>query len=207
MSLNDYPDQVKFQAFSVVISATKIGTKMLIYLKYDVMEMVNDIIEKEKEVWRSSSEEIHNLYRAKIRVCKAYALTLCGATAVTVSFLQITGAFAMVELKHQNLIHNQTIEPIFMYLTIFPKDKLSNLYLTFSLQTLWAWLGVNFNTMTHLLFLTLLTYSASQLEILQVKLRNFIGPDDFIADVSDAQYNEKISILKNLIDEHKYIIG
>ncbi|CAG9764174.1 unnamed protein product [Ceutorhynchus assimilis] len=204
MFLNDYPDQIKFQALSIVASCTIIGSKTLIYLKYDVMEMFHDVIEKEKEVWRSSSEEIKNLYRAKIRVCKAYMLTLCGFTAISLSYFELAGAFAMVELKHQNLISNQTIEPNFMYLTFFPRDKLGNLYLTFSLQTIWSWAGFNFNGMTHMVFLTLVSYSASQLEMLQVKLKNFIGPGDFIAD---AKYNETISVLKNLIDEHKYIIG
>ncbi|CAH1125930.1 unnamed protein product [Ceutorhynchus assimilis] len=207
MFLNDYPDQIKFQALGAGFSATLMGMKMLIYQKYDIMEMINDVIEKEKEVWGSTSEEIHNVYRVKIRVCKAYVLIIGGFLAGGFSYFQISGAFAMVELKHQNLINNQTIEPNFMYLTLFPRDRLSNLYITFGLQAIWSWVGYNFGTMTHVVFLTLLTYSASQLEILQVKLKNFIGPDDFIADVSDAQYNEKISVLKNLIEDHKYIIG
>lgn len=92
-----------------------------------------------------------------------------------------------------------------MYQTLLPLNKLDHVPLFFASQAFWAWSGVTFNIMTQGVFVTLLIYSASQLEMLQIRMRNFVGNVQ-TEILEPEEINEKIVILKELIQDHIHII-
>lgn len=92
-----------------------------------------------------------------------------------------------------------------MYQTLFPLNKLDNIPLFFASQAFWAWSGNTFNIMTQGVFATLLIYAASQLEMLQIRMRNFVGNVQ-TEILEPEEINQKIVILKVLIQDHIHII-
>lgn len=205
----------------VLFNATKIAIKILIYDRFDLFQLFEKIIEKEKEIWQSGNQEIITMYNGKIRVCSMYVLVLATSTFVAVCLLQtsgsyinqykqtqlirILGMFAIYKLIEYNQLHNDTLEPHFMYQSLFPLNKLDNIQLFFVSQVLFAWFGTTFNIMTHGVFVTLLVYSASQLEKLQICMRNFVGNVQ-TEILEPEEINERIVILKKLIQDHIHII-
>lgn len=92
-----------------------------------------------------------------------------------------------------------------MYQTIFPLDKTNHVCWLFSTQILWAWVGLIFNLVTQLIFVTILLYAASQLEIMQVRFRNFIE-QDFDLMASEEKVTQKVQKLKGLIHDLQYVV-
>lgn len=123
-----------------------------------------------------------------------------------IMLFNILGAVGMLELKQYNEAHNKTMESHFMYQILFPLNKLDNLYLTFVAQVFCAWVGITYNVITHLIFVVLLVYAATQLQVLKIRFRNYVEAD-FNAHADLEGIDEKIIVLKNLIVEHQSTIG
>lgn len=87
----NYDIKIIFASLSVVVNASKIAAKMLIFMKHNILQMFRNVIEKEQEIWQLKNEEINTLYRRQIRICKIYVTSLGIATFVAVFVLQLTG--------------------------------------------------------------------------------------------------------------------
>lgn len=92
-----------------------------------------------------------------------------------------------------------------MYETIIPLNKLEHVTSLFALETFLAWIATPYNCGTHLIFVVLLMFSASQLEILQIRLQYYVE-EDFPEEPTEEQINEKVVLLKSFIRDHNYII-
>ncbi|XP_050300122.1 odorant receptor Or2-like [Anthonomus grandis grandis] len=125
---------------------------------------------------------------------------------LTIALLVILGAIGTLKIKEYNQQNNATLESHLMYQTIIPLNRLEHIRSLFIIQALWFWMGLTYNTTTHVVFITILTYAAAQLEILQIRIRNYVGPE-FSEKSGEEEIQEKIQDLKKLILDHKYIIG
>lgn len=89
----DYELAVIIASIGVVFNATKIAIKILIYISFDIFQLFQEIIEKEKEVWQSENQEVISMYKRKIRICAMYLLALAGSTFMSVALLEISGNY------------------------------------------------------------------------------------------------------------------
>ncbi|ERL93972.1 odorant receptor 47b [Dendroctonus ponderosae] len=200
-----YDMDVILASVGVLFNAAKIMLKVFIYLKYHILEHFEDVIEKERALWNSDNEELKALYRTKVRHCNVFVITVFTSSLMAVTALQLSGAFTAFELAEYSKANNITIEPHVMYQSLFPFSKLDNLYWWLASQALWWWVGLTYNTMTHAVFAILLIYAATQLEILQIRLRNCIEPE-FSETPSQMLIKEKVLLLRKLTQDHKYVI-
>ncbi|XP_066257512.1 odorant receptor 67c-like [Euwallacea similis] len=185
----------------VFFNATKIAVKMIIYVKYNITDLFREIIVKEKLIWESENEEIITMYRKKIVVCSVYGISIAAGTLSTIAFLELYGAYLIVQMAKMN-VGNETIESHIMYQTLIPLNKLDHVKTLFLTQIVWSWSGGTCNTMTHGVYITLLVYASTQLQMLQIRFKHCVE-EDF--DGSNMQ--EKIDFLKDLIKEHQHIIN
>ncbi|KAH1027629.1 hypothetical protein HUJ05_001105 [Dendroctonus ponderosae] len=192
-------------SLSVVVTDSKIMIKMILYLKNNTLNLLEDIIEKEGEVWASRSEEIKALYRRKIAFLKVAVFIMGTSNFLTIIWLEISGVFTVIQHKEHNAIFNDSIESHVMYQTIFPLDRTNHVYWLLTTQVLWAWVGLIFNLVTQLIFVTILLYAASQLEIMQVRFRNLIE-QDFDIMAGEEKVAEKVKELKGLIHDLQYVV-
>lgn len=86
-----YEVSVIVTSLSVVVTDSKIVLKMLLYLKYNTLDLFEDIIEKEGEIWASRSEEIKALYRRKITFLKVAVFLMGTSNFLTIIWLEISG--------------------------------------------------------------------------------------------------------------------
>lgn len=87
----NYDIKIIFASLSVVVNASKIAAKVLIYMKNNILQLFRNVIENEQEIWQLKNEEINTLYRRQIRICKIYVTSLGIATFMPVCLLQLTG--------------------------------------------------------------------------------------------------------------------
>ncbi|CAH1129987.1 unnamed protein product [Ceutorhynchus assimilis] len=179
--------------------------KVIIYTKQNILELFKDVIEKEEVIWASNNEIIKTMYRGKIRTFKIYTAALAIFTVSAVVLLQGYGAVGVLQIKEHNKKFNTSLEPHSMYQTIIPLNKLEHVTFFFALEAFLAWVGVTYNCTTHMVFVVLLMFSASQLEMLQIRLRYYVE-EDFPETPTEEQINEKIVLLKSFIRDHIYII-
>nr|QXE93258.1 odorant receptor 32 [Eucryptorrhynchus brandti] len=201
-----YDTELIITSLGVVVNDSKILFKVIIYLKHNILGLFKDVIEKEADIWSSNNEEIITLYKRNIRTCKLYVIVLGFITLVAVSLLQIPGAINFIAIVQYNIEHNATVEPHVMYQIFLPFNKVNHMTWLFTIEAFLAWVGATYNTATHLIFLTLLVYAASQLQVLQIKLKNYDGLD-FSSEASQEEIDERIVVLKGLIRDHQQMIG
>ncbi|XP_066154581.1 uncharacterized protein [Euwallacea fornicatus] len=170
-----YNREIVIGSFSVVVSVTKILFKTVVFMRYPLLDVVNEIVRKERQVWASGCEEIQALYRKKIKFVKRTVLMLLVLSTITVMTLQVSGAVATLKIKRYNVMNNASLESHFMYQTVFPLNRINHLNWLFSTEILWGWIGLLYSSITQLIFITILAYAAIQLQILQVHFRDLMG--------------------------------
>lgn len=89
----DYELAVIIASTGVLFNATKIAIKILIYIRFDIFQLFQEIIEKEKEVWQSENQEVMTMYKGKVRICAIYLLALAASTVMSVALLEISGNY------------------------------------------------------------------------------------------------------------------
>ena len=108
----------------------------------------------------------------------------------------------MDQLIKYNEAHNASTEAHFAYEFWFPGNKLEHRSWVCIINILVSFSALTYHVMSILILITLLTYSASQLKILQYRIKHYI-PED----LQENQMDETIQVLKGLIKEHMYLIG
>ncbi|XP_066257515.1 odorant receptor 30a-like [Euwallacea similis] len=193
------------QSFGVVVNASKLMMKVVIYWRNKTLQMIKDIAANEQKVWASGDDEIFSLYRRHIGLLKYYIVAMVFATFMVVFLLQGVGAIQYLEIRNHNILFNETVESHSMYLTLIPRNKQDHPVFLLTSQFLWGFLGLTFNSITHLLFATLLVYCRIQLITLQIKSRKLFGGDE---DKALLELDDKgqVQALKQLIRDHQYII-
>lgn len=97
-----YELDVILASVGVLFNATKILMKLIIYLKYHVLEQFEEVIEKERALWSSGDEEMKALYRTKVRHCQVFVIILFTSSLMAVSALQISGKSQRVFVTYIN---------------------------------------------------------------------------------------------------------
>ncbi|KAL1509551.1 hypothetical protein ABEB36_004265 [Hypothenemus hampei] len=190
---------------SVVFNDTKICLKVIIFLKYKTLNLLDEIMEKEKEIWMQQNEEITKFYKSMVRTAKFFLAGMVGSTFMAISLLEVSGVLVYFAIKESNFLNNRTDEAHVMYQTIIPLDKMKETKYYFSTQVMWSYIGLIFNSSTHGILTVLLIYVKTQLVILQIKLRNLIGAD--VSEFEEVdQESTRITFIK-LIGDHQHIIG
>lgn len=110
-----------------------------------------------------------------------------------------------LRIHSHNLATNDTLESHLMLQLIFPLNNMAHIKAYFLSEMFWSWIGFTQNVATELIYVTILVYAATKLEILQVKFRSFVQ-DDFELCSSNDKVQEKTDLLKNLIREHQSVI-
>lgn len=146
------------------------------------------------------------MYKFSQKTCKTVFFSLVIIIIIWSYVCYIIGAYDAFELAEYGRLNNISVEPHGMYQSLFPFGKMEYVYWWLASQTLWWWVGLTFNTMTHVVFSILLIYAATQLELLQIRLRNCIEPD-FSETPSKMLIKEKVLMLRQLTQDHKYIIA
>ncbi|XP_056644768.1 odorant receptor 94a-like [Diorhabda sublineata] len=100
------------------------------------------------------------------------------------------------------LLNESLVEKPLPYVIWRPVDEKTNYWEAFCLDTLSASIGCTFNSITQLIFLSLLTYISGQLQILQFNFRNFGR-----SCANSNGRNEKLKLLRKLITKHLDIIS
>lgn len=106
--LCNYELSVVFATIGVLFNATKIFIKVLIYIHFDIFQLFEEIIEKEKEVWHSGNQDVITMYKKKIRICTMYVLVLAASTFMAVFFLELSG-----NCTNKYLLHNKQTNSYF----------------------------------------------------------------------------------------------
>ncbi|XP_066257514.1 odorant receptor 43a-like [Euwallacea similis] len=177
----------------------------IVFMKYQLAELFNEIIKKEQQVWASGSEEIQALYRSKVKFVKGTVLTLFLPSLVTVFMLQVVGGLATLKIRQYNSINNASLESHLMYQAIFPLNRINHLNWLFLSEILWGWTGLTYASVTHLIYITILVYAATQLQILQIRFRNLMGSEEELSP-TQGEVLEGARKLREHIITHKIII-
>ncbi|ERL93969.1 odorant receptor Or2 isoform X1 [Dendroctonus ponderosae] len=198
-----YDVEIILAQFGLVVNASKIMFKLVVYIRENLLALFKDITEKDVEIWNLDNEEIHTVYWKNIKLIKSYVLALSVSTSLCLGMLDVSGIHVILKTVEHNKAFNDTLEAHAMYQTILPLNKLDNLPLLFTLQAYLAIIGFVYNCLTHLMFATLLVYAATQIQILQIRSKNFIGADQ----LSGSDMRDKLLVLKEISQDHQYIIG
>ncbi|XP_057669844.1 uncharacterized protein LOC130902056 [Diorhabda carinulata] len=192
------------QAISVIILCTLILVKAAICQRKKVTEMISEIEDHEKEIdtWNDDIIDIYTKnarYNTFLSLFLFTASTLCGITLITTKFLVYEKQLKKAKL---GLLNESLVEKPLPYVIWRPVDEKTNYWEAFCLDTLSASIGCTFNSITQLIFLSLLTYISGQLQILQFNFRNFGR-----SCANSNGRNEKLKLLRKLITKHLDIIS
>lgn len=110
-----------------------------------------------------------------------------------------------LNMKNHNQANNDTLESHMTLQVLLPLNRMNHLEWFFSTQLFWAWNAFTCNLSSLLIYVNILVYSVVQLEMLQIKFRNFVEPN-FSLDALTIEIQYKGAMLKKLIREHQHII-
>lgn len=116
-----------------------------------------------------------------------------------------SGMAGTLNIKNHNQANNDTLESHMTLQVLLPLNRVNHLEWFFSTQLFWAWNAFTCNLSSLLIYVNILVYSVVQLEMLQIKFRNFVEPN-FSLDAVTIEVHSKGAILKQLIREHQHII-
>lgn len=83
----------------VFMYTIKVTLKLIAYKKLKVVELLNEVIEKEEEIWKHSDKDVQAFYNQKVKLSNCLAATLTGITFCTV--------LAVVTMCNVSPINNQ----------------------------------------------------------------------------------------------------
>lgn len=68
----------------VFMYSVKVTLKLIAYKQLKVVELLNEVIEKEEEIWKYGDKDVQTFYHQKIKLSNSLAATLTGITFSTV---------------------------------------------------------------------------------------------------------------------------
>lgn len=86
-----YNLEVILAQFGLVINASKIMFKLIVYIRENLLALFKDITEKDVEIWKLDNEEIHSVYWKNIKLIKSYVFALSVSTLLCLGMLDVSG--------------------------------------------------------------------------------------------------------------------
>nr|QXE93270.1 odorant receptor 44 [Eucryptorrhynchus brandti] len=197
-----YDTEILISSFVIVINCIKILIKLLIFQKNKVLDFFYDVIKKEEDLWECFDEpDIKSFYIRKFSEYKKFILVQALLTLLAGFVFQITGLVNNLHIIAYNQAHNTTLELRYGYQLWLPFNKLDHMFVFYLLQIQFTWAASILYCMMNLIVSALLIIEAMQLEIFQIRVRNFIPPNE-----SNWIMEPKVLELKKLIKEHQDLI-
>ncbi|KAF7276933.1 hypothetical protein GWI33_009638 [Rhynchophorus ferrugineus] len=191
--------QIIISSACVLITCVVITFKGYICIRRRLIDILDEVVKYEGEISKSDDHEIKEAYMAKAQLsntmCITQALIQCCAS-VALFYLGITGDQNLIEY---NRIHNTTIDSPYWYQIWFPATKLDHLIIIYGLNGLFCVSASLSNIVAHSIIATLMIFAATQLQILNIKLKKFIK------DIDD-NLNHKTVELKRYVKQHQDLI-
>ncbi|XP_076270448.1 odorant receptor 10-like isoform X1 [Rhynchophorus ferrugineus] len=191
--------QIIISSTGVLITCVVITFKGYICIKRRLIENLDEVVKYESEISKTDDQEIKKAYMDKAQLsnimCIVQALVQCCAS-VALFYLGITGDQALIEY---NRIHNTSIDSPYWYQIWFPATKLDHLIIIYGLNGLFCIYASLSNIVAHSIIATLMIFAATQLQILNIKLKKFIK------DVDDNLDHKTIE-LKRYVKQHQDLI-
>ncbi|XP_076262724.1 odorant receptor 67c-like [Rhynchophorus ferrugineus] len=194
----DYNTKIIVSATGMLVSYTRIEIKFAIFAKNNLGDLYRVIIQKEKEIWESDDDEIKKLYTKKIKLYNIFMVILTTSTIFAVFMLGVTGIIGNNKLIKYNRLHNETLETHFLFQFYFPANKLDHLIWYYTITSLFGWCSFLYSIASHMLYYSLLMFSAIQLFLFRMKAMKAVK-----VTRSPEENNRAI---KELIGEHVTII-
>ncbi|XP_030758802.1 odorant receptor 49b-like [Sitophilus oryzae] len=192
--------KVIITSFCVMVSCILIAVKLYIIIKRNLADLIQEIIIKEEEIWKSDDEEVKDIFTRKAYFCNV----LCaGLTMVQVVCLASMSAMAFIgdqELIEYNRVHNTTLDTYYWYQLWFPGVKLDHLGWVYTLNGCFGWIACSNSMVCHSLLATLMIFASTKMEILCAILRKCVKGK------IDVDLDRNIFELKRCVVEHQDII-
>lgn len=189
------------EGLAITILCTIVTIKAYICQRKGFTEIISYIVNYENKI-KDLDEENYIVYKSYALYTKKICITLftysslCGVTLVISKFILYTQ-----QLKNNNELDVKIEKPL-PYVVWRPVDEKDHYFTAFSLDTLSAIIGCTFNTVTQLIFLSIMTFIAGQLEILQRRFKRYGS----LCSQHDT-FEKKFELLKSLIVEHQQLIA
>lgn len=87
----DYPEEVIMSSVAIVVTQLRVITRSWTYLKNNTLDIFNQILNGDQEIWIYSKREIEEVYRRKTKFLNIGAAAFVMADAMTVISLDILG--------------------------------------------------------------------------------------------------------------------
>nr|WJJ63307.1 odorant receptor 7 [Pachyrhinus yasumatsui] len=189
-----------FLNLAIIINASKIASKVIIFQKNNVPELYSHVIKEEKLVWEDNDVQIVNTYSKLVKYCSTLMFCQTMSTVVVVLSFFYLGVSSHNSMEKYNTLTNQTLEGPFLYQYWFP-HKRDHIVVVYALNAWFGYLCIVYNSVTHMMYTNLMVFVASQFKMMQIRLRKL----DVIAVNT---YNGNVLLaLKKYIKDHQYLIS
>ncbi|XP_066248677.1 odorant receptor 30a-like [Euwallacea similis] len=175
---------------TLIILVIEITYKVLIYIKNKIPYMFVDIVRKEKAILCSQDKEIMESFLKDIRYFRLASFCQCFCVGSGIVWFISVNVYKKYWV---GLLPNEH----FMYEIWFPFDEAKHDLFVTSYNIIIAGFGFCFNSASAAPLQSLMVFAASQLKILQIKLRRCIN-------CSKGEVNQ--NVLEECIVEHQFLI-
>lgn len=87
----DYPEEVIMSSVMVVVTQWRVITRTWTYLKNNTLDIFNQILDGDQEIWIYSEREVQDVYQRKTKFLNIGLIALIMADAMTVISLDTVG--------------------------------------------------------------------------------------------------------------------
>ncbi|XP_072375344.1 odorant receptor 10-like [Diabrotica undecimpunctata] len=191
------------ESVSVIILCNLILIKAGICQRRKVTEIVSqiEIGERDYNQWNTATVNIYDSYAKYTQRLSLFMFISSGMCGVTLVVTKFVVYIQEINAAATGLLNDTIIEKPLPYIIWRPVDETKHYVIAFILDIFSATVGCSFNSVTQIIFISLMTYISGQLIVLQNHFREY-GPK-----CSNLKsYEEKYAYLRQLILEHKKII-
>ncbi|XP_076273480.1 uncharacterized protein LOC143204659 [Rhynchophorus ferrugineus] len=93
--MNDEDSRILIASFGVIISVYLFGLKIFICHRNHLLDVMDEIVEKEKEIWKSEDDDVKEMYTKQVIFCNV----LCFVQLVIVSICTTALGYVVIQCK------------------------------------------------------------------------------------------------------------
>ncbi|CAH1104609.1 unnamed protein product [Psylliodes chrysocephalus] len=192
---------VTMEGLEIIILLSIIAIKMYICQRKGFIEIIDYILNYEKNI-NELDTEICDLYKSYALYTKKMCISLLSISSMCGINMTISTLILYAQQMHsKDELVREKDKPL-PYAMWRPVNEKDHYFICFCLDIISITFGCSFNTVTQLIFFSILTFVAGQLEILQAQFRRYGS----LCAQRDT-FEKKFEILKKLIVEHQQIIA
>ncbi|KAF7273701.1 hypothetical protein GWI33_013596 [Rhynchophorus ferrugineus] len=199
--MNDEDSRILIASFGVIISVYLFGLKIFICHRNRLLDVMDEIVEKEKEIWKSEDDDVKEMYTKQVIFCNVLCFVQLVIVSICTTALGYVGITADGQIIEYNQAHNTSLDSHNWYQFWFPGSKLEHRGIVYAINIAFGTLGGGADIAWHSVLSTLMIFAVTRLQILKIKLRKFIKED------TAQNTDNKTMELKEYIVEHQYLIS